>query len=259
MKLDLGCGGNKHPGFFGIDRLPSEDTDLVWDLDRGLPLPDSSVEWVMASRVLPFVTDLEAVLSEIYRVCIHKAILCVLAPYAHSFRHQSNPLLRHKFDEHTPRYWTNHFFQPDHGPVSPAVPHYSAPLASLDFRLVRMELFYHESFRNPLYDGEDLEELIALQANVADEIMYHYVAVKGPIAKEELEELAHQAHMEPLHAEELRIRKEWPVVEEQEPLPGETEAPLPLASAASRLPPGRSRKKKPRILRPRKKRSRYSP
>lgn len=261
MKLDIGCGSNKHAGFYGIDRLPLEDVDLIWDLNESLPIPDHSVEWVMASRVLPYVNNIFAVLEDLYRVSVHKAILCILAPYAHHFRHISNPSLRHKFDEHTPRYLTRHFHQPSQGPACPEVPFYSATEPVFDFRLLRMELFFDAAFRSPLYEQDELEELVALQANVVDEIMYHFVVVKEEISELELEELSRQAYLEPKGVNSLRkVAEGLPtVVEEELTLLTELELPPPSPSSGKK-PAGRGvRKKTPRMARPHKKRSRYSP
>lgn len=265
MKLDLGCGNNKHAGFYGIDIRPLEEVDLVWDLNQGIPLPDQSVEWVMISRFAPYVERWEDLMKEIYRVCIHKAVICILAPYAHSFRHMTNPRFRHKFDEHSPRYWTGHFFQPPLGPRCPQVPGYSEDLnPPFDFRLIRMELFFAENFRPPLYDLEELEMLLSLQVNVADEIMYHLTAVKEVISDSELDLLSRQTYPEPSYVAGLRL--------EQESTPGETEPPPmpelahhtdstwePPAPAQDALPVSqysRFRKKSSRMPRNRKKRSR---
>lgn len=262
MKLDLGCGNNKHPGFFGIDRLPFAEADKIWDLDEGIPLPDNCAEWVMACRVLPYVKDLFAVMSEIYRVSVHRGIVCILAPYAHSFRHVSNPLLRHKFDEHTPRYLTEHFYQPPLCPASPPVPHYySNTGVPFDFRLLRMELFYNEAFRSPLYDPEELEFLLAIQPNVADEIMYYFVAAKEEMKEPELEYLSRQTYMEPLAVAELgRIPWSPPDMADRAELPllHQEEAPS-KASAVQALSlglPRGHRKKGKQLARASKKRPR---
>jgi ubiquinone/menaquinone biosynthesis C-methylase UbiE len=262
LKLDLGCGGSKHPDFFGIDRHPRDGVDLVWDINNGIPLPDQSVEWVMACRILPYVHDLQAVLSEIYRVSIHKAVVCILAPYAHSFRHASNPQLRHRFDEHTPRYFTKHFYQPLQGPVSPNASIYAeSEDIPYDLRLIRMEYFYHDVFRTPMYESEELENLLQLQANVVDEIMYHFVVVKEEIAEYELEQLSRQNHLEPEHTQELRR-----ITAVVESLEEEVEPIIQEAAAALRPGPFKRssvlrghHKKLPRFSRNQKKRSRYSP
>ena len=204
MKIDIGCGSRKHPDFFGIDRLPFPDVDLVSDINNPLPFPDDSVEFIMASRSLPYVDDLFAVMTELYRICAHKAVICILAPYAHSFIHMSNPRFKQQFDEHTPRYFTAQFFQPSHGPLCPANTHYPEDIPPFDFRLLRMELFYDPAYASPLYEREELEMLQTIQPNVVQEIMYHLVAIKNPIALEELEQMSNLDYPEPEAVSELR-------------------------------------------------------
>lgn len=79
-----------------------------------------------------YVSDLYAAMAEIYRICTHKAVVCILSPYAHSFPHASNPMFKQKFDEYTPRYFTGSFFQPPAGPLCPEIPDYPAPVPPFD-------------------------------------------------------------------------------------------------------------------------------
>ncbi|WP_028551518.1 hypothetical protein [Paenibacillus sp. UNC451MF] len=204
MKIDLGCGSNKHVGFWGIDRRPLSGVDLICDINNPIPLPDDSVEFVMASRSLPYVHNFVEVMTEIYRLCIHKAVVCILAPYAHYFAHMSNPLFNHKFDEYTPRYLTPFFFQPSQGARCPELLYKPEIPPPYDFRLLRMELFYQAPFVPPLYELEELEVLKTLQANVAQEIMYHLIVIKRPISTGELELLSRRHYLEPSHAAILR-------------------------------------------------------
>ncbi|MCP1308770.1 hypothetical protein [Paenibacillus tyrfis] len=186
MKIDIGCGLNS-------------------DLNASLPLPDNTVEFVMASRSLPYVHHFESVMGELYRLCIHKAAVCILAPYAHSFALVSNPLLKHKFDEYTPRYLAASFFQPSQGAICPELyAYWPETPPPYDFRLLRMELFYQAPFVPPLYELEELEVLKTLQANVVHEIMYHFVVIKEPVSDDELEQMSRGVLPEPNHATDLR-------------------------------------------------------
>lgn len=160
----------------------------------------------MASRVMPYVSDLYAAMAEIYRICTHKAVVCILSPYAHSFPHASNPMFKQKFDEYTPRYFTGSFFQPPAGPLCPEIPDYPAPVPPFDFRLLRMELFYQYPFDDSLYETEELEVLKALQSNVVHEIMYHFAVVKQAVTPEELEFMSRQVHPEPQALLERRLQ-----------------------------------------------------
>ncbi|WP_274649656.1 hypothetical protein [Paenibacillus humicola] len=204
MNIDLGCGTEKTPGFFGIDRRNLPGVDLIFDMNYPIPLPDDSVEFVMASRSLPYVRDLFAVMADIYRMCTHKAVVCILAPFAHSFAHMSNPFFRQKFDLYTPRYFTPNFFQPPSGARCPELPGYDDHEPPFDFRLLRMELFYYPPYEPPLYNREELEMLPGLEMNVVHEIMYHFVAVKHGITNEELVRMSSQSYIEPACAANYR-------------------------------------------------------
>lgn len=53
IKLDIGCGGNKQPGFVGIDNRELPGVDVVWDLELfPWPLPSESASLCMASHLL---------------------------------------------------------------------------------------------------------------------------------------------------------------------------------------------------------------
>lgn len=198
MRLDLGCGSRKNPGYYGLDRLPCDGVDQVCDLNDGLPFPDNSADGIMASRVLPYVDNLAEVLSEIYRVCTHGAIVCILAPYAHHFAHMSNPCFKHKFDEYTPRYLTRSFTQPPDGLAVPELREYPPPPPPYDFRLLRMELICCAPFAPPFFELEEVEVLKQLQANVVYEVLYHFIAVKRPVSAAELERAARGELPEPV-------------------------------------------------------------
>lgn len=69
IKLNLGAGPHKgNNGWTNIDMLPQ--TDIVWDLRRGIPLPDSSVSCIYSSHLLEHIpAPQQAVfLSECHRV-----------------------------------------------------------------------------------------------------------------------------------------------------------------------------------------------
>lgn len=206
LRIDIGCGPVKESGYLGIDRTHYPGVDIVCDICAGIPLPDNTAEFVMASRVMPYVSDLFAAMSEIHRISTHKAVVCILSPYAHSFPHASNPMFKQKFDEYTPRYFTGHFFQPSLGSVSPEIRDYPVPSPPFDFRLLRMELFHQYPFDDTLYEAEELEVLRTLQSNVVHEIMYHFVVVKKEITREELEAMSSRIYPEPRVLLERRLR-----------------------------------------------------
>jgi predicted SAM-dependent methyltransferase len=74
MKLDIGCGVQKKPGFIGLDKIGSPDI-LCDFLKEKLPFDDNSVEEIFCADVIEHLTYQEMVIlmNEIYRICIPKA------------------------------------------------------------------------------------------------------------------------------------------------------------------------------------------
>lgn len=86
LKIDIGCGPNKKPGFKGIDILPLPGVDFVVDLEKGFSfLKDNSVDEYYTAHFLEHVDNFELVMSEIYRTLKPGGICTVFVP------HFSNP------------------------------------------------------------------------------------------------------------------------------------------------------------------------
>lgn len=83
MKIDIGAGYNKHPGFIRIDKDQNTDPDFVLDLEKdNLPFKDSTVEYVIASHILEHFGDgYFHCLQELYRVCKKDAIIEIHVPH----------------------------------------------------------------------------------------------------------------------------------------------------------------------------------
>lgn len=91
LKLDLGCGKNKKPGFLGVDRLKFEGVDVVADLAscrEHWPWLEGSVEEVHASH---FVEHLESqarvhFANELFRVLKPGGTATIITPHWNSPR-----------------------------------------------------------------------------------------------------------------------------------------------------------------------------
>jgi SAM-dependent methyltransferase len=67
--LDLGCGGRKAAGAFGIDAAGLPGVDLVHDLEsRPYPLPDDCADQVLLNHVLEHFADPLPLLEEVWRM-----------------------------------------------------------------------------------------------------------------------------------------------------------------------------------------------
>jgi hypothetical protein len=86
MKLNLGCGMNKTPGWLNVDSAPACEPDMVWDLETTpWPWPDSSAGEMLFNHSLEHMgqdtkTFLE-IIKEIYRVGRDGAVIRINAPH----------------------------------------------------------------------------------------------------------------------------------------------------------------------------------
>ena len=83
IKLDLGCGKNKQPGFFGVDGIAFDGVDLVMDLRQPWPWADGSVDEVHCSHFLEHLTGAERIhfFNELHRVLKHGGVARIITPH----------------------------------------------------------------------------------------------------------------------------------------------------------------------------------
>jgi SAM-dependent methyltransferase len=178
LRIDLGCGPSKAPGFLGVDRFPLEGVDMVADLNKSLPFADNSVDLVYASHSLEHIQDLMFTMSEVYRICKHRAQICIVAPYNEQKLNVANPYHYQVFNEHTSRFWTTHpltevdpadYYHPHAGPWGLAASDHSESV--IDIRTNRIEFFYFPQYE--LLSAEIQREFRNQRWDVCDQIMYH--------------------------------------------------------------------------------------
>jgi SAM-dependent methyltransferase len=183
IRVDLGCGDLKDPGFIGVDLRPGPQVDVVADMDFALPFRDDSVDLLFASHALEHVQDLPRTMREIYRVCRHGARVCIVAPYYEQKINFANPYHKVAFNEHTPRFWTAHptsgvpeaeYWHPHAGAWGLSRSDRSDP--GIDFRCERIEYFYFPEYRSL---PEDERRLLRKQRlDVCDQIVINLYVVK---------------------------------------------------------------------------------
>jgi len=93
LRLDLGAGKNKKPGFIGVDVRQFEGVDLVHDLRNPWPWSADSVDEVHASHFLEHLTGAERVhfFNELYRVLKPGAKALIIVPHWSSERAYGDP------------------------------------------------------------------------------------------------------------------------------------------------------------------------
>jgi hypothetical protein len=85
LRVDLGCGNAKKPGFIGLDFVDGPQVDHVLDLTKDrYPFDDASVEEVFSAHFLEHIQAPNHVFNEIGRIAIDGARIEFWTPYAFS-------------------------------------------------------------------------------------------------------------------------------------------------------------------------------
>jgi len=82
IRLDIGSGDHRRSGWLGIDI--SDGADLFWDLRRGIPFPDDSVQGIYSSHLLEHMSYEagQIILNEAHRVLKPGGTISVCVPDA---------------------------------------------------------------------------------------------------------------------------------------------------------------------------------
>ena len=80
VRVDLGCGNSKPEGFIGVDMFHGPKVDVVADLNKRFPFPDSSVDMVRAYDSIEHLHDRIHTMNEIWRICKHNAQVEIMVP-----------------------------------------------------------------------------------------------------------------------------------------------------------------------------------
>lgn len=203
VKVELGCGVTKNEGYLGIDRFPLPNVDIVADLDKGIPLEDNSVDVIFCSHSLEHFDNFSNIVSEIYRVCKHKAIVNILAPYYFETVNLANFYHKQVFNESTFRFFATE------SNTSLDIKDYYNPHASswglassdnsnheVNLYTLNVEYFYFPSYVN--LSEEEKRNARRSLLNVCDQI-YYSLAVnksKAVFTDEEIDELKEKAKRE---------------------------------------------------------------
>jgi len=72
MKLNVGCGSAKIDGYINIDASVNLNADAVFDIRRGMPYPDNSVEEILFFHAIEHIEEKyhQFILEEFWRVLI---------------------------------------------------------------------------------------------------------------------------------------------------------------------------------------------
>jgi SAM-dependent methyltransferase len=86
MRLNLGCGDKRMPGWRNVDKIAMCNPDEVVDLERlPWPWPNDSVDEILLSHVLEHIGQSPdiylGIIQEIYRVCRNDAKITIVVPH----------------------------------------------------------------------------------------------------------------------------------------------------------------------------------
>lgn len=95
IKLNIGCGFSKIPGYLNIDKEAGCEPDQVVDLEKPWPFADSSVSEIRASHVLEHLGQETEVflliMKEMYRVCSSGAKILIQVPHHNHWTFHADP------------------------------------------------------------------------------------------------------------------------------------------------------------------------
>lgn len=87
VKLNLGAGRERVAGFYGVDQVRLEGTDVVADLNEGLGgFPEGSVAEIVTRHTLEHIREFLPLMEEVHRVLVPGGRMKVIVP------HFSNPM-----------------------------------------------------------------------------------------------------------------------------------------------------------------------
>jgi SAM-dependent methyltransferase len=93
--IDLGCGPNKVPGSYGVDKYPHPGVDQAVDLDQApWPLPSDAFDRVFARHVVEHVADITAFMREVHRIARDGGIVQIVTPHFSSLNSWQDPTHR---------------------------------------------------------------------------------------------------------------------------------------------------------------------
>jgi SAM-dependent methyltransferase len=82
MKLNLGCGLKKLPGFINVDKNLACHPDWPVDLERPLPFFDNAAEVVVLDSVVEHIRDFFGLMAELHRITRPGGIIKIHVPHA---------------------------------------------------------------------------------------------------------------------------------------------------------------------------------
>jgi protein O-GlcNAc transferase len=185
MKLNMGCGQNKVPGFVNVDKFKECSPDLQMDLEvTPWKLPDNSVEEVLFNHCLEHLGATSdvffGIIKELYRVCVPNAKIQINVPHPRHDNFIGDPTHVRII---TPQVMS--LFSKKNNEKWKATHASNTPLAlylGVDFEVERTELLPAENYRADLVSGKltraEFDRLALTTNNAISEIRMTVRAIK---------------------------------------------------------------------------------
>jgi hypothetical protein len=190
LKLNLGCGFKRIPGYINVDSVAACNPDQVVDLETfPWPWPDNSVDEIQLVHVLEHLGREShvfiGIMQELYRVCAHDVKIHIIVPHHRHDNFQSDPthvrpitpLGLSLFDRVQCESWI-------------AAGYANTPLAvyyKVDFETCSIFYDYEEHWVKKVASGQitpmQLEEAALYQCNVITQVRYLLRVRKNTINK----------------------------------------------------------------------------
>ncbi|PHD74980.1 hypothetical protein COF64_13910 [Bacillus sp. AFS043905] len=223
VKIDIGCGRKKQDGFIGIDNSPYSMADYIIDLNKDhLPFEDNTVDYVYSSHCLEHLSNLEHILSEIYRVCKPNAQIFITVPYYNTSLNLANIYHNNNiaFNEHTFRFFSSEegCEIPKEDWITPSVNTWALKYSAnsdtrIELRTKKIEYLYYPEYA----DLSEEEKRFARKRynNVVDIINYYLVVVKDVKKSLKKESLIIEPQSETIRKQQEYIQKQSQLLEER--------------------------------------------
>lgn len=98
MKLLLGCWNERKEGYIGVDRIPNDAVDVLWDFNNiPYPFDTNSADHIIMEHVLEHLNDPIAVMAELVRIAKPGSEIYIEVPYYNSPQAYDTAGHRHRF------------------------------------------------------------------------------------------------------------------------------------------------------------------
>lgn len=99
MKLNLGSHHDHQNGFLSVDMAESTNPDILCDIEKGIPVDDSSVSEIKAFMILEHIDDIIFVMNEIHRILQPNGTIDIIVPHDSSAMAHADPTHKRIYNE----------------------------------------------------------------------------------------------------------------------------------------------------------------